>query len=112
MLNATEKNRQNAGSMGTFQVGWGISYHPYVMARGNSRAVQRQENWIRGRLVALGVLGAHGPHNPPIPAQVSQFGAQVRTHLVADHRDVAAEGTGALQEGVCTGQRLEALEML
>src|SRR5260221_627023 len=43
MLNATEENRQNAGRVGTFQVGRGVPNHPHSVIRGNSRAVQGHE---------------------------------------------------------------------
>src|SRR5436190_1144543 len=110
-LHTAEINRQNAGCMRTFQIARGVADHPYRVIRGNSRAVQSQVDRIGCRLVALGVLGAHRPGYPPAPAKMGQFGAEVLADLVAHDGDVTTERRGALQQTICTRQRLQPLEV-
>src|SRR5262245_28425990 len=111
MLNAAEKDRQNSGGMGTFQVGRGIPHHPYVVIRGNSRAVQRHENRVGCRFVALCILGAHRARYPAVPAKMRQLGPQIVADLVADDRDVASRCARTRQQRIRARQRLQALEM-
>src|SRR6478672_3663267 len=110
-VHTAEINRQNTSRMGTFQIPGGVADHPYRMVRGNSSAVEGKVDRVGRRLVARGILGADGPDDPPVPAEMLQLGAQVLADLVADHGDVAADRRRALQQTVCTGQRLEAREM-
>src|SRR5471030_823159 len=110
-LHASEEHRQNTGRMGTLQVGRGVPHHPYAVVRGNSRAVEGQVDRIGRRLVAFGVLCTHRALYPPAPAEMGHLRAKIVADLVADDADIAARRTCPLQQHLCTGQRLQAVEM-
>ena len=89
---AAHQNGQTARGMGTFQVRRGVAHHPYRLVRGNSRAVEGQEDRVGRGLVAL-----RSPRRrPPARSSAASRDGRARARrlsptLLLTTRDIAAE---------------------